>query len=213
MSKETQVAHIIYLRSGPTILSKVRYSNWHDIQDDYEDYMTSLGPWDVVGILSYFEEEFKEESSWLFSREQIRNFMSSGEHLLTEDNLNLEDLQGKSATTIQFNEYINSLDIEGLTSLMTDDHTFIDSENDVHEGKEMMSEGWRTFFESYPDYRNIFKRVEMKDGVVVMVGHSICSIEPLLDGPALWSAKIRDGLVAEWRVYRDTDENRADLGI
>jgi ketosteroid isomerase-like protein len=213
MFDEKQVAHIIYLRSRPIVLSKVRYSSWHDIQDDYEDYMTSLGPWDVERILSYFENEYKEEVSWFFSREQIRSFMNSGEHILLENDFKLTDLQSKSATILQFNIFINTLDLEGLTSLMTNDHTFIDSENDVHEGKEIMSEGWRTFFQSYPGYRNIFERVEMKNGTVLMIGYSICPNESLLDGPALWSAKVCDGLVAEWRVYLDTHENRISLGI
>lgn len=207
-------AHIIYLRDGSIILSKVRYSDWHDIQDDYMNYMTSLGPWDVEGVLSHFENECTEESSWTFTRNPIKDFMKSGEHILLKPDHKLTDLHSKSATTLQFNNYINSLDLEGLSSLMSDDHTFIDSENDVHDGgKKEMTEGWRTFFESYPDYRNIFERVEMKDGVVIMIGYSICATEPILDGPALWSAKIRDGLVSEWRVYLDTKENRIALGI
>jgi len=35
----------------------------------------------------------------------------------------------------------------------------------------------------------------------------------LLDGPALWTARTRDDKVAEWRVYEDSTENRARLGI
>jgi len=130
-----------------------------------------------------------------------------------ESNLELRDLRSKSATILQFNNYINNLDLEGLSSLMTDDHTFIDSENDALKGKEMMTEGWRTFFDSYPDYRNIFERVEMKDGMVVIIGYSICPNESLLDGPAVWSVKVRDGKLSEWRVYLDSPENRSILGI
>ena len=37
--------------------------------------------------------------------------------------------------------------------------------------------------------------------------------EPLLDGPAIWTAEVRDGKVAVWRVYEDTPEVRARLGI
>lgn len=213
MTREIPLAHVIYLRNGVLILSKVLYSDWQNIQADYEFYMSSLGPWNTDEIFSHFENEYKEEASWVFNREQIRTFMNSGEHILVESNLELTDLQSKSATTLQFNNCINSLDLDDLTSLMSDDHTFIDSENDVHEGKELMTEGWRDFFKLYPDYRNIFERVEMKEGVVIMVGYSICPNEPVLDGPAIWSAKVRDGLVAEWRVYLDTHENRATLGI
>lgn len=48
--------------------------------------------------------------------------------------------------------------------------------------------------------------------LVVMVGSSHCS-EKALDGPALWSAKVREGKVSEWRVYDDTPRNRERLGI
>jgi ketosteroid isomerase-like protein len=113
---------------------------------------------------------------------------------------------------LKFNERINQRDLEGLVALMTNDHTFIDSSNKVHEGKAAMTEGWREFFTIYPDYRNIFTRVQVDADVVIMVGYSTCSYDPL-DGPALWTAKIRAGLVAEWRVYDDTSENRRTLGI
>ena len=34
-----------------------------------------------------------------------------------------------------------------------------------------------------------------------------------LDGPAIWTARIEDGKVSEWRLYEDTPANRARLGI
>lgn len=113
---------------------------------------------------------------------------------------------------LKFNEKINARDLTGLVKLMTNDHVFIDIPGEIHEGKEMMKKGWRDFFTAYPDYRNIFTRVQVDDDFVVMVGYSTCSYDPL-DGPALWSAKIREGLVAEWRVYEDSRMNRKKLGI
>jgi hypothetical protein len=46
-----------------------------------------------------------------------------------------------------------------------------------------------------------------------MLGRSHCQEEPILDGPAIWTAHIRDNLVTEWRVYDDTPENRRSLGL
>ena len=40
---------------------------------------------------------------------------------------------------LEFNECINNQDINGLTNLMTEDHTFIDSENRIDKGKETMT--------------------------------------------------------------------------
>ena len=63
-------------------------------------------------------------------------------------------------TALMFNEHINARDLDGLSALMTDDHTFIDREGGRHGGKDHMTEGWRTFFEQFPEYRNTFLRVE-----------------------------------------------------
>ena len=113
---------------------------------------------------------------------------------------------------LQFNECINHRDLQGLSELMTEDHVFIDSSDDVHRGKEMMVEGWNDFFNNYPDYRNHFSVVESTGNLVLVTGHSTCSYEPL-DGPALWTAKVENDLVAEWRVYLDTVENRRKLNL
>jgi hypothetical protein len=96
-----------------------------------------------------------------------------------------------------FNEKINQRNLVGLVKLMTTDHTFIDNSGDVYKD---MKEGWREFFENNPDYRNIFTSVTVKDNVVVMVGYSTCSNERRLNGPSIWTAKIRGGRVSEWRV-------------
>ena len=101
---------------------------------------------------------------------------------------------------LKFNEKINQQDLEGLAELMTDDHTFIYNSGEITKGKDVMKEGWRKFFEKYPDYQNIFTCVTTQNNVVVMVGYSTCSYKPL-DGPNIWTAKVRNGRVSEWRVY------------
>ena len=113
---------------------------------------------------------------------------------------------------LEFNHYINTRDIEGLASLMTEDHTFIDSSDEIFAGKDHMVPGWREFFELYPDYRNHFAILESRENQVFVFGHSTCSYKPL-DGPAIWTAIIEDGLVAEWRVYLDNEENRKKLKL
>jgi len=113
---------------------------------------------------------------------------------------------------LRFNERINTRDLTGLGEMMTEDHVFVDIPGEIHEGRALMVSGWFDFFKNYPDYRNNFTRIEVKGGLVVMVGFSECSYNPL-DGPAIWTAKIRDGLVAEWRVYDDKQDVREELGI
>jgi len=100
---------------------------------------------------------------------------------------------------LRFNDSINRQDIEGLVELMTDDHTFIDNEGNITKGKNAMKDCWGKFFKEYPNYRNKFISVTVQDNVVVMVGYSTCSFKRL-EGPSIWTAKIRNGFVSEWKV-------------
>lgn len=111
-----------------------------------------------------------------------------------------------------FNEMINNRDLDGLTAMMTEDHTFIDSSEELHAGKELMVAGWKDFFERYPDYKNHFSYLEIREDQVFILGHSTCSYQPL-DGPAIWTARVEGDQVAEWRVYLDTVENRRALAL
>jgi ketosteroid isomerase-like protein len=108
-------------------------------------------------------------------------------------------------TALRFNDRINQQDLEGLVELMTDDHTFIDAKGGVSKGKTAMKEGWKEFFKRYPDYRNNFTNVTVQDNIVVMVGNSTCSFKPL-DGPNIWTARIRGARVSEWRVFLQNDK-------
>ena len=115
-------------------------------------------------------------------------------------------------TALQFNEYINRQDIKGLNSLMTEDHTFIDRVNETTKGKDTMIKGWLEFFQSYPKYKNTFTRVESHDDLVIIVGYAYWSKKEPHD-PAIWTARIKNDRVAQWRIYEDTKKNRKKFGI
>jgi len=112
----------------------------------------------------------------------------------------------------RFNDAITHRDIDGLATLMSDDHRFIDTEGGTVSGKQACLAAWRGFFESFPDYRNVFTSFSTRGEVVVIVGRSECS-EPALAGPALWTATIVGDQVAEWHVHDDTPETRKHLGL
>ncbi len=115
-------------------------------------------------------------------------------------------------TALQFNECINNQDIKGLSGLMTEDHTLIVREGEVVKGKESNTTGWIDFFKQFPDYENIFTRIESRDNLVIIIGYANWSKEPTEDH-VIWTARIEDDLVAEWRIYADTEENKKKLGI
>jgi ketosteroid isomerase-like protein len=116
------------------------------------------------------------------------------------------------ALASKFNTWINSADLEGLASLMTDDHAFIDSLGSVVSGKPTVLAAWSSFFRAFPDYRNEFERHREAGDVVAIQGRSLCS-DPRLHGPALWRATVREGKIAQWQVFMDTAENRSALGL
>ena len=113
---------------------------------------------------------------------------------------------------LQFNEYINRQNIKGLSSLMAEDHAFIDRKGDVYKGKESMTKGWIEFFENFPDYKNTFNRFESRENVVILMGHAYWSEKDKYD-PAIWTARIENDLVAEWRIFEDTEQNREKLDV
>lgn len=112
----------------------------------------------------------------------------------------------------RFNECINNRAPDGLSELMAEDHVFIDTENNIQKGKELMVQVWSDFFNQFPDYQNHFSEIESKENKVFVIGNSTCKTKAL-DGPALWTAIVRNGLVKEWRVYHDTPKNRKKLSL
>jgi ketosteroid isomerase-like protein len=115
-------------------------------------------------------------------------------------------------TVLAFNHCINQRDLDALSKLMTADHVFIDAAGNSVAGREACVAAWSGFFVAFPDYRNIFERFSVMGSRAVILGRSACS-DPRLAGPALWTARVGAGMVAEWRVYDDSDANRAALGV
>jgi ketosteroid isomerase-like protein len=116
------------------------------------------------------------------------------------------------SVAVLFNNSINAADLAGLAALMSDDHVFVDTEGACVSGKEACLAAWQGFFESFPDYRNVFSSLTARESMVTIVGHSVCS-EPSLDGPALWTATVRENKITQWRVYADTPQTRDELAI
>ena len=63
---------LIYTESN-LLLSKKQYSSWREIQDEYSDYKTSLGPWSVGEVIEFLTEEYSNLNP--SAREQINNFV------------------------------------------------------------------------------------------------------------------------------------------
>jgi ketosteroid isomerase-like protein len=117
------------------------------------------------------------------------------------------------AAAIAFNEAINQRNLDALRELMTDGHAFIDADDNVVAGKAAVLNAWKGFFSAFPDYRNDWSQVMATHGRHVALGRSVCSTEPALEGPAIWTVRTAGDKVSEWRVYADTPANRVQLEI
>jgi hypothetical protein len=49
--------HIIYTESA-IFLSKKAYASWREIQDEFSDYSTSLGPWETDAVTEYLNNDY-----------------------------------------------------------------------------------------------------------------------------------------------------------
>jgi len=109
------------------------------------------------------------------------------------------------AIVLKFVEIINAGDSEQLTKLQAEDFTFIDMAGDIYRGRD----GWEGYFSDYPKYRIHVKHILTSGNGVAIIGTTTGShVTPEIEEKetVLWTAEIREGLVAEWRIYSDIEE-------
>jgi limonene-1,2-epoxide hydrolase len=106
---------------------------------------------------------------------------------------------------------INRHDVAALADLMSEDHTFIDSQGGRVSGRNEMLAGWKTYFAMFPDYEISVDTTLDGNGTVAVFG----SVAGTYNGKrglipknriamtAAWKAKIADKKVKLWQVYCD----------
>jgi ketosteroid isomerase-like protein len=78
----------------------------------------------------------------------------------------------------KFVERINAADVAGLATLMTEDHRFIDSLDNVVSGREATRAGWAGYFSMVPDYRLTAQQWLCEGPVAVMLGTASGTYSP-----------------------------------
>jgi hypothetical protein len=63
------------------LLSKESFRGWEEIQEKYDSYKASLGPWDNDETIEYLKEEYPE--LYIKNEKKIINFLKSGNIELT----------------------------------------------------------------------------------------------------------------------------------
>jgi ketosteroid isomerase-like protein len=121
---------------------------------------------------------------------------------------------------LRFVEKINEHDIEGLAGLMTDDHKFIDSMDNIVTGKDEMTEAWKGFLSWFPHYEISVVNTLMSGDSVGFFGRARGTfgkkrpgVRDKFDIPASWRAKIENGKVKEWQAIADNEAVRYIIDI
>ncbi len=111
---------------------------------------------------------------------------------------------------------INAHDVNGIIEMMSADHVFIDSLGINISGKETMRSAWDTYLAFFPDYLIKPKDFISKNGMVAVFGTASGTLavngkllpENKFEIPASWTAVVKDGKIAKWRVYADNEPVR-----
>jgi ketosteroid isomerase-like protein len=120
------------------------------------------------------------------------------------------------AVASAFAEAINRRDVAAIAELITAEHRFIDSLGNVVVGRETMRAGWGGYFRMVPDYTITIDETFCDGSVVVLIGSAQGTYtsdgelreENRWHTPAALRAVVKDGKVAEWRVYADNEPIR-----
>jgi ketosteroid isomerase-like protein len=109
---------------------------------------------------------------------------------------------------------INQGNTSRLSSLMTEDHTFIDSAGRVESGRENMTSGWEGYFRMFPDYEIKIESILGDKTLVAAFGSASgtyngkrgLTAENKIEMPAAWKAVVMNGKIKLWQVYADWTE-------
>jgi ketosteroid isomerase-like protein len=115
-----------------------------------------------------------------------------------------------------FVDRINSCNPEGLSELMTEDHSFVDATGVRHSGRSKMQAGWNQYFQTFPDYRIQIDEFHHDGGTVIMFGWASGSFHgegPTWRVPAAWRAAVSEDRIREWVVYCDVEPMLRSMGI
>ena len=52
----------IIITGAEVLISKKPYFSWREIQDEYDDYKASFGPWDAATVACWLGEEYRDLS-------------------------------------------------------------------------------------------------------------------------------------------------------
>jgi hypothetical protein len=112
---------------------------------------------------------------------------------------------------LDFVNAINNIDIDRINRLMSENHLFIDSQDNRMNGKEKMKQAWIAYFAMFPDYKIEINEVFEKDSLICILGYASGTYRNIQNEnnsnywriPAAWKAIVADNKIKQWQVYAD----------
>jgi ketosteroid isomerase-like protein len=116
-----------------------------------------------------------------------------------------------SKIALQFVKAINDHDVDEIVNLMPENHVFIDAMDVKHVGRKGMKEGWKEYYELFPDYKIEILDVVESVGVIGLFGYASGTYKNIKNEtnsnfwrtPASWKVIVLDEKVKHWQVYCD----------
>jgi ketosteroid isomerase-like protein len=112
---------------------------------------------------------------------------------------------------LDFVEAINNGNVDKIYDLMTDNHLFIDSQDNRVIGKENMKQAWVGYFALFPDYKIEINKILEEDSFVCILGYASGTYKNLKNKndrnhwriPAALTAIVKGNQIKVWQVYAD----------
>jgi len=115
------------------------------------------------------------------------------------------------AIAIRFVKAINDHDVDEILNLMSEDHIFIDALDNKSVGKKGMKEGWKGYYELFPDYQIEISDITENVSSIGLFGYLSATYKNLTNKlnsnlwriPASWKAIVENNKIKHWQVYCD----------
>jgi len=110
-----------------------------------------------------------------------------------------------------FVDAINEHNVDKISSHLTEDHKFVDSQGNEVIGKEHMKTGWIGCFQWFPDYKIEITDIFFNGDTIALFGFASGTFQDRNDRkenywrlPASWKAILKNGKINLWQVYTDS---------
>ena len=120
-------------------------------------------------------------------------------------------MESNKTIVIRFVKAINDHDVNEIDNLMSEDHTFTDATNHETVGKKVMKEGWKGYYELFPDYKIEISDITENESIVGLFGYVNATYKNLANKlnsnfwrtPSSWKAIVENNKIKYWQVYCD----------